>query len=91
MQDGSVENIFFNAERAVKQMAACGLSHSAKSIQVLIQYAEALDKNQKAFIDLTLRQQRLLKKQQKLVNLCDIIMTRKQKRQINKWLKEKDK
>lgn len=57
MQNGT-DNIIEQAERAIKQMAACGLSHSAKDIKNLIQYTKALDKNQKALIKLMLKYKR---------------------------------
>ena len=57
MQDGT-SNIIENAERAIRQMAACGLSHSAKDIKTLIQYTRALDKNQKTLIKLMLKYKR---------------------------------
>lgn len=57
MQNGT-NNIIEQAERAIKQMAACGLSHSAKDIKNLIQYTKALDKNQKALIKLMLKYKR---------------------------------
>jgi len=57
MQNGA-DNIIEQAERAIKQMAACGLSHSAKDIKNLIQYTKALDKNQKALIKLMLKYKR---------------------------------
>ena len=57
MQDGT-NSIIEDAERAVRQMAACGLSHSAKDIKTLIQYTKALDKNQKALIKLMLKYKR---------------------------------
>ena len=57
MQDGT-NDIIERAERVIKQMAACGLSHSAKDIKILIQYTKALDKNQKALIKLLLKYKR---------------------------------
>ena len=52
MRNGDIEfqQIVEDSERAVKQMAACGLGYSAKAIKELIRYTKALDKNQKALI-----------------------------------------
>lgn len=66
MQNGTNE-IIDRAERAIRQMAACGLSHSAKDIKNLIQYTKALDKNQKALIKLMLKYKRANKTYDHLV------------------------
>lgn len=66
MQNGT-NNIIDRAERAIKQMAGCGLSYSAKDIKTLIQYTKALDKNQKALIRLMLKYKRENKTYEHLV------------------------
>ena len=87
MQNG-IDEIMNKAERIIRQMVGCGLSYSANDVKRLVEYVKTLEKNQKAFIDLTLKYSRLVKKQQRLINKMDSVMTRKQKRIINKWLKE---
>ena len=57
MQNGT-NDILDRAERAIKQMAGCGLSYSAKDIKDLVRYTKALDKNQKALIKLMLKYKR---------------------------------
>lgn len=57
MKDGT-NNILERAEKTIRLMAECGMSHSAKDIKDLIQYAKALDKNQKALIKLMLKYKR---------------------------------
>ena len=49
-------------------------------------YLKALQKNEKAFIKLILKQQRSLKEKQKYIDVCNAIMTRKEKRKVQKLL-----
>ena len=83
MQDGN--DLIERAERAIKQMAGCGLSHSAKDIQALIKYTKPLDKNQKALIKLMLKYKRENKAYEHLVKRMYQVMFRELKHIEEIW------
>ena len=90
MENGNDEfrNVVEGAERAVKQMAACGLSHSAKYVQYLIKYTRALDKNQKGLINALVQLQRQDKIRFKIMSKMFGYLTVSQKEYISKYIKE---
>ena len=87
MQNGT-NNVIENAERAIRQMAACGLSHSAKDIKTLVQYAKALDKNQKALIKLMLKYKRANETYDHLIRHTVQIMSKELKYVGDIWTAE---
>ena len=84
-------NVVENAERSVKQMAACGLSHSAKAIQELIRYTKALDKNQKGLIKTLLKLQRENKMMTDVARKMFVYLTPAQKKYIKEYAESLDK
>jgi hypothetical protein len=84
MRNGDIkfQQIIYGAERAVKQMASCGLSYSAKSVNDLIRYTKAMDKNQKRLIRLILKLQRENKMWNKIGKVMFSYMTDPQKRYV---------
>ena len=87
MQNG---NVIDNANIAVKEIAAYGMSKSAKSVKELIQYAKALDNNQKSLIKLILKYQRVNKELHKLNTRMYIMMNTGQRNVVDSWFREDD-
>lgn len=89
--DMEFENIINNSYRAVRQMAACGLGHSAKAICELIKYTKALDKNQKALIKTMLKYQKINKMWDDVGNKMFKYLTPSQKQYIKEYAQELEK
>ena len=86
--DAEFQETMDKAERAVRQMAACGLSYSAKAVQDILRYTRALDKNQKALIKTLLSLQR---ENTMLVDIASKMMTYltpAQKKHIKEYAEE---
>ena len=82
--------IIIKGYKAVRQMAACGLSHSAKDVKNLLYIIATMDKNQKALIQTVLKLQRQNKSLRQLAKRMYSTMNNGQKDVVDIWLKRKD-
>ena len=88
MIENNIKNIFTTSEKAIRQMKACGLSHSAKDIEKLLEYAKEMDKIQKKLVKLVLNQQRDFKALEKLIERIYISLGNGARNIIDVWLED---
>lgn len=88
MNNGNDNDIIWRSQKAVQQLASCGMSYSAHDVKTLIQYAKALDKNQKTLIKLILKLQRTNKGLFKVSDYMYAMLNPEQRRIIDKYKEE---
>lgn len=89
MENGDANIILERAEKAIRMMANCGLSHSAKDVKQLLQYTRALDKNQKSLISALIKLQRENKLYNKTMKKMYLLMSDGQKNIVDAWFENK--
>ena len=92
MENGSVdyEESIKRGYKAMRQMAACGLSHSAKDVRQLLNIIDTYDRNQQALVRTLVKLQRQNKSYRQLAKRMYMTMNDGQRDVVDAWLKRKD-